>query len=75
MKLKFIYVFLLSAFALIVLQSRSGGAAANGLGDRTGSPLSSSTCSACHSGGSFSPAFTTVVKDAGQNPVTSYTPG
>lgn len=75
MKLKFIYVLLLSAFALIVLQSRSNGAAANGLGDRTGSPLSSSTCSACHSGGSFAPTFSITVRDANQNAVTSYTPG
>ena len=35
------------------LDARSTGPALNGLGDRTGSPLSSSTCSACHSGGSF----------------------
>jgi hypothetical protein len=75
MKLKFIYVLLLSAFALMVLQSRSGGPAANGLGDRTGSPLSSATCSACHSGGSFSPSLAITVRDASSNTVTSYTPG
>ncbi|MBL4650633.1 MAG: T9SS type A sorting domain-containing protein [Aureispira sp.] len=76
MKIKFIYVLLLSAFSLIVLQSRSGGAAANGLGDRTNSPLGvGSTCSACHSGGSFNPTFSINVKDANQNTVTSYTPG
>lgn len=75
MKLKFIYVLLCSAFALIVLQSRSGGAAANNLGDRTGSPLGGATCSQCHSGGSFSPTVSITVKDASQNTVTSYTPG
>ncbi len=54
---------------------RSGGPAANGLGDRPGSPLSNSTCSACHSGGSFSPTISISVLDNAQNQVTSYTPG
>lgn len=55
--------------------TRSGGAAANGLGDRTGSPNSSATCASCHSGGSFNPTMTIEVKDALSNPVTSYIPG
>jgi hypothetical protein len=76
MKLKFIYVLLLSAFALIVLQSRSGGAAANNLGDRTGSPLSGAAGCSCHvSGNPFSPVLSITVKDASQVPVTTYIPG
>jgi hypothetical protein len=76
MKLKFIYVLLLSAFSLIVLQSRSGGAAANGLGDRTGSPLSGAAGCSCHSSGTpYSPVASVSIKDASQNSVTSYTPG
>lgn len=54
---------------------RSGGAAANGVGDKTGSPLSTSTCSQCHSGGSFSPNISVVVLDNSLNQVTSYIPG
>jgi hypothetical protein len=76
MKLRFIYVLLLSAFALVVLQSRSGGAAANNLGDRTGSPLSGAAGCSCHvSGNPFSPVLSITVKDASQNPVTTYMPG
>jgi len=55
---------------------RSGGAANQGLGDRTGSPLSAgSTCSTCHGGGSFSTTMSAVVKNGGGTVVTSYTPG
>lgn len=56
--------------------TRSGGAAALGLGDRTGSPVGGgASCSPCHSGGSFTPSLTIEVKDALNNVVTSYTPG
>ncbi len=55
--------------------TRSGGAAANGLGDRTGGPLSGGTCSNCHSGGSYNTSLTIEVKDAGGSVVTQYTPG
>ena len=56
---------------------RSNGAAAMGLGDRTGSPISGagSSCANCHSGGSFNPTISIDVKDAGLNSVTSYIPG
>lgn len=56
---------------------RSNGAAAMGLGDRTGSPIggAGSSCANCHSGGSFSPSISIDVKDAGLNSVTSYIPG
>lgn len=50
-------LFLLVAVSMTLLSvnihARSNGPAQNGLGDRTGSPLSSSTCSLCHGGGSF----------------------
>jgi hypothetical protein len=52
----------------------SGGPGTGGLGDRTGSPLSSATCSQCHSGGSFNAAIGVQVLD-GSTPVTSYTAG
>lgn len=56
---------------------RSNGAAAMGLGDRTGSPIggAGSSCANCHGGGSFSPSISIDVKDAGLNSVTSYIPG
>ena len=56
---------------------RSGGAAAQGLGDRTGSPIggSGASCSNCHSGGSYSPTIAINVFDDMMNQVTSYTPG
>ncbi|WP_320815662.1 choice-of-anchor V domain-containing protein [Flavobacterium sp.] len=57
------------------IKYRSGGPAANGLGDRTGSPVSSSTCTACHSGGSYSPSISLNITDNGGNAVTDYTPG
>ncbi|MDG1333377.1 MAG: T9SS type A sorting domain-containing protein [Crocinitomicaceae bacterium] len=54
----------------------SGGAGNGGLGDRTGSPLSSATCSQCHSGGSFNASVSVDVFDpiAGMS-VSSYTAG
>lgn len=62
---------------MIVLQSRSGGAAANNLGDRTGSPLGGAAGCSCHNNASdpFSPSLSITVKDASQNIVTSYTAG
>lgn len=52
----------------------SGGPGNGGLGDRTGSPVSSGTCAACHSGGSFGASVSIQLFD-GANPITSYTPG
>lgn len=52
----------------------SGGPGAGGLGDRTGSPISSGSCSQCHAGGAFSPAISIQVLN-GSTPVTNYVPG
>lgn len=54
---------------------RSGGLAAVASQDRTGSPISSGLCSACHAGGSFGTTFQITVRDLGNNIVTSYIPG
>lgn len=55
---------------------RSTGVAANGLGDRTGSPISSgSTCAQCHGGAAFSPTIALTITDNGGATVTNYTPG
>jgi hypothetical protein len=56
------------------LPTYSGGAGSGGLGDRTGSPLSSGTCTACHSGGAFNASLAIQVFD-GATPITSYTAG
>ena len=75
MKLRFIYfVFVLGAL-MMILQSRSGGAAANNLGDRTGSPLGSAAGCSCHGGGSYSPSLAISVKDTAFNTVSEYIPG
>lgn len=55
---------------------RSAGAAAMGLGDRTGGPLSGGAgCMGCHGSGTFAPSISLTVLDAGLNQVTGYTPG
>ena len=57
-------------------QPRSNGAAAMGLGDRTGSPISAgATCAGCHGGASLNTALLINLMDANGNTVTSYTPG
>jgi hypothetical protein len=74
-KLNFLMALMIGAAGLLVLQSASGGRAASGGQDRTGSPVANGTCSACHSGGSFSAAVSATVTDAGGNTVTTYVPG
>lgn len=73
-KLNFLMALLISASGLLILQSSSGGRAANGQ-DRTGSPVASGTCSACHSGGNFSPSATAVITNSSGTAVTTYIPG
>ncbi|MFT6924370.1 MAG: hypothetical protein ACJA1C_003392 [Crocinitomicaceae bacterium] len=54
----------------------SGGPGTGGLGDRTGSPLSSATCSQCHSGGAFNVSVTVDIFDPITSTfITSYVPG
>lgn len=59
------------------LPTFSGGAGNGGLGDRTGSPLSSATCAQCHAGGAFSSSVSIDVFDplSGTSLTTEYTPG
>ena len=62
--------------AMEAFQPRSNGAAAMGLGDKTGSPLSGgATCAGCHGAPNSSTSFSITLKDATGNAVTSYTPG
>lgn len=62
----------------LVMASNSSGPASAGTGDRTGSPVSSGNCTACHStgsSGSFNPSIAITVTDAQANPITEYIPG
>ena len=71
MKLRLIYLFGLLGFVYIFTVGFSGGVT-SGLGDKTGSPLSSlgGTCEDCHSAaGLFTPTASIVVSDAGGFPV------
>jgi hypothetical protein len=63
-----------SSAALIVgLSSSSNGAGASQSTDRTGSPVSSGTCTNCHKGLGSIPGLSVQLLDNG-NPVTSYRP-
>jgi hypothetical protein len=75
MKLRLLFVLFSCGLAWFVLSSRSGGLAAAGNQDRSGSPVSSGQCSNCHSGGSFNAQASITVRDGGGNAVTSYIPG
>ena len=68
-----LYTLFLLALAFLHLQN-SNGAAAVQEADRTGSPLSTANCGACHGGGNFSPSLEASLLDEGM-PVNSYTPG
>ena len=74
-KLNFLMALMIGAGSLLVLQSSSGGRAAQGGQDRTGSPVSNGTCSACHSGGNFSAASVATITNSAGTAVTSYIPG
>ena len=52
---------------------RTNGAAAMGLGDKTGSPISGgATCAGCHGGASLNTALSITVSDANGNIITAY---
>lgn len=59
-----------------VFTPKVNGPAAQGVGDRTGSPVGGGqACMDCHSGGSYSPTLEITVKDGGNMIVDSYLPG
>jgi hypothetical protein len=74
-KINFLVALMIGAGSLLLLQSSSAGRAAVGGQDRTGSPIANGTCSACHSGGSFSPTSSAVITNASGAAVTAYIPG
>jgi hypothetical protein len=71
MKSKFLLSFLILCAGTLLFWSNSGGAAASGNGNRTGSPGSTGTCATCHSGGSFAPVTTVDITDSQGNSVTT----
>lgn len=70
------FLFFLFGLGLLYagLQSSSGGRAAAG-SDNSGSPLSSSTCSACHGSASASTLVSVSLLDQNGSAVTEYIPG
>ncbi len=71
MKSKFLLSFLAICATALLFWSNSGGAAAGGNGNRTGSPGSSGNCTSCHSGGSFAPITTIDITNSQGSSVTS----
>lgn len=70
MKSKFLLFLLALCGGTLLLWSNSSGPAANGNGNRTGSP-GATNCSACHSGGAFAPITTIDITDTQGNSVTT----
>ncbi|MCR9100729.1 MAG: T9SS type A sorting domain-containing protein [bacterium] len=74
MKFKLLYtLFVLAGGAFLFLGNSSGAGAVQGQ-DRTGSPLSSATCGACHGGNNFSPTIELEILKDGEA-VDAYIPG
>lgn len=74
MRQRTVYLLFAVALSTVIFTNYSGGAGANGAGDRTGSPISSGNCNTCHAGGSFAPVVAAqLLKDG--NAVTQYVPG
>ncbi len=74
MKFKLLYtLFVLAGGAFLFLGNSSGAGAVQGQ-DRTGSPLSSATCGACHGGNNFSPTIELEIRKDGEA-VDAYIPG
>lgn len=76
MKIRILYALFVAFSAAALFWNSAGGAAASQNADRTGSPLSTSTCgaTACHSNGSFNPSLNVQLLD-GEMGVTAYEPG
>lgn len=74
MRKMYIFSPLAIAAGAFLWMSASGGVAKIQHKDRTGSPVTSQDCKACHSGGSFSTVGTFTLSDS-TGPVTEYTPG
>ncbi len=77
MKIKFTFTIFLSMAAYCLFCSLNSGAAYSGLGDLTGSPLSTMSCAGggCHSGGNYGTSTGIQILDSGGNAVSSYRPG
>ncbi len=74
MKFKLLYtLFTLLGATFLFFNNSSGPAEVQGQ-DRTGSPLSSAPCQACHSSGAFSPTIELELLQDG-SAITEYTPG
>lgn len=70
-----IAAFIALSFTAVIILSNAAGTVSAGRGGRTGASFDTSSCSGCHSGGSFTGAGITVQLLSGGSPVTSYIPG
>jgi hypothetical protein len=77
MKVKFLLLLSLALSVFLLFGSLNSGTAYGGIGDTTGSPLSTMTCSGggCHGGANYGASVSISVLDDSGNVVNSYIPG
>jgi hypothetical protein len=77
MKVKILLLLSLGLFVFLLFGSLNSGTAYGGIGDTTGSPLSTMTCSGggCHGGANYGASVSISVLDDSGNVVNSYIPG
>jgi len=77
MKIKFLLLLSLALSVFLLFGSLNSGTAYGGIGDTTGSPLSTMTCSGggCHGGANYGTTVSISVLDDSGNVVSSYIPG
>lgn len=73
-KISYFLALILGSYLLLVLTANSSGAGFSQDKDRTGSPLSNSSCNGCHSGGGFGAGIEVNVLDD-SIPVSVFEPG
>ena len=77
MKIKFLLLLSFALSIFLLFGSLNSGTAYGGIGDTTGSPLSTMTCSGggCHGGANYGASVSISVLDDSGNVVSSYIPG
>jgi hypothetical protein len=77
MKTSFLLIFSLALLLFFLFTNLNSGTAYGGIGDTTGSPLSTMTCSGggCHGGANYGATVSISVLDNSGNSISSYVPG
>ena len=77
MKTSFLLIFSLALSLFFLFTNLNSGTAYGGIGDTTGSPLSTMTCSGggCHGGANYGATVSISVLDNSGNSISSYVPG